>query len=252
VKATVIVAMAVEAKAACGGLDWRRGREFPHAETRLAGGASIRWIQSGVGPARAARAAARAAAEGAELLINLGVSGGLDPTLLPGDLVVAGEILDRSGARFEPSPTSIRAAEALLGLFGEEAAPVRKGLILASPVPVLSSDGKAELFSASGALCVDMESAAAACAAEKAGLPFLCVRAVSDPASRNLPRLAVEAATEDGGVSIARLARRILAKPWDIWRLAQTGREFGAAKRSLALAGKALQRLAMLPVGSLV
>jgi adenosylhomocysteine nucleosidase len=250
-RAAAILALKAEAKAACGGLDWRDDRGVFHAEIHLADGASIRWIQSGLGPARAAQAASQAMAEGAEIVVSLGVSGGLDPTLAPGDLVLASEVLELDGARFEPSPASARAATALAGLLDEEAATVRTGPVLTSPAPVLSVRGKAKLFRQSKALCVDMESAAAARAAHKAGRPFLCVRIISDPASRNLPRLAVEVATEDGGLSFARLARGILAKPWDIWRLAQTGREFGAAKQSLALAGCALQRLAMLSADSL-
>jgi adenosylhomocysteine nucleosidase len=64
---------------------------------------------------------------------------------------------------------------------------------------------KAALRCASGAAAVDMESHAVAQEAVAAGLPFLVIRAIADPAGRALPAAALAGLSPDGS-----------ARPWAV------------------------------------
>ena len=138
--------------------------------------ADIRVEHFGVGPAVATERIGRLLAiEKPRLLICAGFAGGLDPRLATGDLVIAEnlstpEILTRArivAAQDDPG-----------GVFGS---------ILSQSMPVESVPGKAALFRETGALAVDMESAAVAAACRAAAVPLLVVRAISDPVGAPLP-----------------------------------------------------------------
>jgi nucleoside phosphorylase len=66
---------------------------------------------------------------------------------------------------------------------------------------------------ASGASVVEMEAAGAAGAAADMGVPFYCVRVVSDLAGEDFANNFNAALTEDGSFSVARLAIGALASP---------------------------------------
>ncbi len=56
---------------------------------------------AGPGPERARAAAARLAAEGAQVLVSFGLCGGLDPALAAGDLVLAEAVIVAPGQAIE-------------------------------------------------------------------------------------------------------------------------------------------------------
>ena len=101
---------------------------------------------------------------------------------------------------------------------------------------------KASLFRASGAVAVDMESFAIARIAHGAGIPFLGVRAIADPAARAVPEAALRALDAEGRIRPLGAVRGLLASPSEIWafaRVALDGRAAFAALRRVASLGLA-------------
>ncbi len=135
----------------------------------------IRVVHLGVGPESAAAQAAHLLAETRpSRLICAGFAGGLDPRLVTGDLVVAENF---SAPEFVARCR--KQAEGAGGCFF--------GGLVSRCVPVESVAEKAALARETGALAVDMETAAVAEACRGAGVPLLAVRVISDPASVPLP-----------------------------------------------------------------
>lgn len=183
----------------------------------------------GVGPDAAARGARALLAEGARALVSWGTAGGLDPALAVGRLVLPAAIVDDG----EPLATDA-AWRARLERVLAARLDVVAGDLAASPSVLDTAARKAELFGATGAVAVDMESGALARAARGAGVPFLAVRAVCDGHDMVVPRSAKVAIDGHGRLQPLRFARALLARPVeaaDLWRL---DRGFRAARRTLA------------------
>jgi 4-hydroxy-3-methylbut-2-en-1-yl diphosphate reductase len=135
---------------------------------------------SGMGPDKARRAPVRHADRfrGDVAVAVAGVSGGLDPTLRPGDIVVATEVRTTDGETVRPIPSAalVAADLAAAGLS------VRCGPIVSSPTFVRADERRA--LGATGALAVDMESAWFAEALGAA--PLSVVRAIADTTTANI------------------------------------------------------------------
>ena len=71
--------------------------------------------------------------------------------------------------------------------------------LAAANAPVLTVGAKAELHRATGAAAVDMESLTAGRFALERGMPFAILRAVADPADRDLPPLILQAVDPKAG-----------------------------------------------------
>ena len=128
---------------------------------------------TGVGPAAAAEnVAALLAFHRPRLLISTGFAGGLDPRLATGDLLLAENF---------SAPTLLAPSRVLLDGCGFI------GALTSQPHPAESAAEKSALHRTTGALGVDMETAAVAAACARAGVPLLAVRAISDPALEPLP-----------------------------------------------------------------
>ena len=128
---------------------------------------------SGMGAAAAARLADELP-RGLRAILSAGFCGALDPSLRVGDLVAGGEVLDEaSGERFAADPELLAAA------------PGRHGTIVSAVRLARTPADRARLHG----LAVDLESAALARAASRAGTPFLALRAVTDETRHRLPDL---------------------------------------------------------------
>ena len=97
------------------------------------------------------------------------------------------------------------------------------GDLVESATPVVSTADKKVLFDASGASAVDMESGAVAAAAEKAGAPFVAIRAIADPAELAIPKSALSALESDGSVSPAKALLQALVRPYELPALLRLG-----------------------------
>jgi nucleoside phosphorylase len=146
------------------------------------GGQRVLAAVAGIGKVRAAQAAALLLAEGATRgLLVVGVCGGLRRALVPGTLVhcthaVQADFAVRADRQFE--------ADASLRSAWQGIAPGHEGWFLTADRPVLSLWRRLRLARAFMGPCVaDMETAAAAAVAARAGVPWAALRAVTDPAT---------------------------------------------------------------------
>ncbi len=194
---------------------------------------------SGPGPDRAERAARALLAEGSEALLSFGVAGGLDPGLAPGTVVLSERLI---GAGLSLLETDAGWRERLMATSeeGNDRNAIRTGDIACTDRSLRTPSEKASLFEATGAVAVDMESFAVARVARDAGIPFLAVRAIADPASRTVPEAALRALGPDGRTHPLRALGGLVARPWEAWEfvlLARDGRAAFAALRRVALSG---------------
>ncbi|WP_255950417.1 phosphorylase family protein [Streptomyces odontomachi] len=161
-------------------------------------------LRSGMGPKAADRAVARALAA-PELrdapVIAAGFCAGLAPGMHPGDVVVAEETRDPRGSTLCQGTELLRAELA-------RAAPgrtVHTGPLTGSD-HVVRGPERADLR-ATGAIAVDMESAATLYSAVRAGpRPVAAVRVVVDAPEHELVRIS----TVRGGISAFRVLRAVL------------------------------------------
>ncbi len=159
---------------------------------------------------RAARDGAEALLERVrpEMIIGIGVAGGLSP-----DLAVAGMVAAREVAVV--GRPALPADAAWLGrvLAGGRAV---AGRLVSVDRVVATADAKRRLWRQLGrppCLAVDLESAAWAAAAAGRGVPWLVVRAISDAADEDLPLPLDRLGRPDGGVSRRRVAAYLALRP---------------------------------------
>lgn len=187
--------------------------------------ARIRIGVSGANAARAEGIARRFCAGGARAIVSVGVSGGLDPALKPGDLIIGAAVVVKSGAAYESDLS-------LLAKLDADASRGRARILGADDI-IDSAEAKAALFTEHQAIAVDMESHGCAKAARDAGVPFLAIRAVADPADRALPPAALGAVAPDGSTRIFKTLRAALRDPKQFPELMKLGEDSGAATKTL-------------------
>jgi adenosylhomocysteine nucleosidase len=208
-----------------------RGGDPPLSEVALLGEGSLVAL-SGIGRAAAAAAAQVLVDAGASALMTFGMAGGLDPALKPGSVVIPSEVLFGDGARY-PACKSWReqVAAAISSLRA-----VTEGNLLTSTHALETPAEKAIAFRSTGAVAVDMESAAVAEIAAKHHLPFIAVRVIVDTAADRLPR-SVVAASRAGRVRFARLLGGLILAPREIASLLRLAQRYRIAMRSLHAIG---------------
>ncbi|MFM9841412.1 MAG: hypothetical protein ACKVOI_00435 [Dongiaceae bacterium] len=192
---------------------------------------------SGGDAARALSEARRLIQEGARGLVSFGTAGALAPTLGPGDLIVATEVIAASGGALAAERAW---CDALAAAASARNLPLHLGAIRAVNRPVASAGAKSALFQSCGALAVDMESGAVARAARDAGLPFAMLRVIIDAAGRDLPPAAIAAMAPGGGIDIKGLAGALWHEPRQFAGLLHLARDAGAARRTLGRAAALL------------
>ena len=193
------------------------------------------WIAvSGIGPYNAMRAAERLLGCGVALLANWGVAGALDPKLAAGDVLVADRI---RYTQDDPGFATDADASDRLAVALSPALRVRRGALWSTAQPIATPSEKLALAERSGAIAVDMEAAPIAAVALRAKLPFVAVKAICDPAGRELPAGIVRALDgADEGWSPRMVAAIAFGGP-ATWRATYAlTRDFRRARRSLATA----------------
>jgi adenosylhomocysteine nucleosidase len=92
---------------------------------------------------------------------------------------------------------------------------------------------KRALWDTTGAAAIDLESGTVAEIAAARSVPFAVVRAVCDPAQRDLPPAALLALNDAGAIGLSRVLSSVLRDVRQIPALLALGRDAAAARRSL-------------------
>jgi adenosylhomocysteine nucleosidase len=182
----------------------------------------------GVGPHAAEKAAAELLEEGCAALLSFGIAGGLDYRLRPGSLVLAEAVVTERDECFATDPAWRGRLHACA-----RSGSVCLGRLLGSDRPLLSTSAKQEVASRLAAVAVDMESQAIGRMARQAGVPFMAVRAVADPAERGIPEWLAGAIDMRGKPRLSVVAKGALAHPRDVRRLLTLARDQRAALQAL-------------------
>jgi adenosylhomocysteine nucleosidase len=167
------------------------------------------------------------------LVVSWGLCGGLDPHLRPGDLILGAEVVSGEGA--------VKTDEAVTASLAERLAVAGAGVVVerlaAAGAPVMTAAAKAVLRRTTGAAGVDMESLIAGQYALRERIPFAILRAVADPAERDLPPLALKAMTADGGIRVQAIIGGLIGSPWRLADLRALAADSRAAFRALKRCG---------------
>ena len=209
-------------------------------EGRLAAGPGVAAIGAGGNPHRLGAMLAERTDPACRAVVSIGIAGGLDPDLLPGDVVIASGVRV-GGHRYGADAAIVEALRARLAGSGLR---VISGDLAGVDAAVLSLEGKADLWARTGAAAVDMESHVAAAFAERHALPFAAIRVVCDPAHRALPAFAAQALKPNGEPDILAVLGALArgsAKVRGLVRLARDSRAaFGSLARCRARLGPGL------------
>jgi adenosylhomocysteine nucleosidase len=175
------------------------------------------WIAACAGAGQQAATRAFAAIEDGgpiDLLFSVGWVGALTPELAPGTAHnVAGVIDIRTGERFRCDAGA-----------GE--------VWLATSPKVADAAEKRRLAAAYGAGLVDMEAAGIARLAQMRGIPFYCVKGISDGYKDKLPDFNRFIAS-DGQFELARFIVFVLVRPWHWPALVRMGENSRMAARGI-------------------
>ena len=164
------------------------------------------------------------------LVISWGVCGGLDPRLRPGDLILGAEVVSAEGRINTDEAVTSSLAQRLI----DAGARVAVERVAGVSSPVSTARAKAELRLATGAAAVDMESLIAGRFALERRTPFAILRAVADPADRDLPPLVLSAVDSDGRIKAAAVLGDLVRSPGQFAGLVAAARDGRAAFRALS------------------
>jgi hopanoid-associated phosphorylase len=221
----------------------REARLVRRSASRTESMSAVILSAGGIGPERAGNGARALVERGAALLLSTGYAGGLAAGLKAGDLLIPETIVDEAGdscATWAPGREQVHRT---LAGFGRQHA----GALMSCTKVVASVEEKRALARTSGALGVDMESAAVAAVGREFGVPVLVLRSVSDSADRRLPHVALASTGIDGRMSVPGLLGALARRPWELPALIRLARDVGAADRALE---KALVNVLPLLVGT--
>lgn len=217
------------------------------------GGKQFAVVGHGIGHKRASETARRAfdLIPGAELVIGTGVVGALSSGLKPGDLVLSDRILTIDGnGRIDEQALTV--GDAHLRVVGRSLAiagvAYSTGAILTSHHVLATGAQKRRAKESTGAIAVDMETAAIATEAAARGLPFVAVRAVLDEVDDEV--VGAEMADEHGNVRPLAAASYLLRNPATMLKLPRMMRNLSLATAAIADALTAIAHEGKVPAAA--
>ena len=160
----------------------------------------VRTVANGAGADRAA-----AGIDGAlagfrpDAMVSMGFCGALDPSLNIADIVVASTVF--AGGRAFPAEPPITSA------------PHRTGPVCTADHIVGTAEEK-KLLHASGMIAVEMEAAGVAQRAQELGVPFFCIKSITDLAGETLANDFNAVLRPDGHFDTINLLASSLRHPW--------------------------------------
>lgn len=155
-----------------------------------------------------------------DAVVSFGIAGALDEELAVGDLRVATRVV--SGERAWPTDPGMR-SEFRRRLAGTGAPDFEETVFLGNDeLTGVEAEANRALHRESGADVVDMESHLAAEFAERHGLPFAAIRAISDTAHQELPPAALVPLLPDGRGDWKAVLESVIRQPgqlYDLWAM---------------------------------
>lgn len=179
-------------------------------------------VCGGIGAESARRAAEAVIANySPQSVISAGVAGALVSDLHVGGTIFPVVVIDtQDGSRHESGIHSAPLGQSSLGR-----------TILATYPEIASVAQKQQLAKSYGAHAVDMEAAAVARAAEKHGLPFIAVKAISDDLSFELPEM--NRFIRNGRFLTRNFVFHVAVRPWLWLRVLRLARNTRLASENL-------------------
>ena len=201
------------------------------------GDTSFTVIGHGIGHKRAREVARHAFDQisGAELVIGTGVVGALSSGLKPGDLILADRVLalrpDAGSAEHVAAADEerVRNIGRSLAMAGIE---YSTGALLTSRRVLTTGAEKRRAKESTGAIAVDMETAALAAEAAASGIPFVALRAVLDEVDDEV--FGAEIADENGAVRPAAAVSYMLKNPGAMLKIPRMVRNLSRATAAIA------------------
>jgi adenosylhomocysteine nucleosidase len=206
------------------------------AEAKIARRAGLRAVV-GAGDHRRTVKVVEEAASAAECLVSFGIAGALKPGLRAGDIILSTDVVDED--RRWLTSDSIRPRIAALA----EEIGALDGPVLGAQLPVATKRDKRAAWKATGAVAVDLESVVVARAAAALGIPFVVLRAIADPAVRELPPAALVPLADDGTPALGQVIASVLTRPRQLPTLLTVAREARQALQALVGPAHALNRV---------
>lgn len=185
---------------------------MPIYETRI-GDLRLRVVLTGIGHRAASAAAAIVFQDRPDVCIASGLAGGLSQTLRVADVIAASRVRGPRGRTIESDPRLL----ALALRCGARAV----STLYSSETIVMSGEQKRRMSAAADA--VDMESTTILGECLHRGVPGVAIRAISDPASVDLPLDLNPALTNQGRFSIVRLIGAVARRPQAVPELVRLG-----------------------------
>ena len=201
------------------------------------GGKEFAVVGHGIGHRRATETARRAfdSMPGAELVIGTGVVGALSSGLKPGDLVLSDRVLTIDGDG-QMAEQVIAVSDSHLRAIGRSLASAgiaySTGAILTSHRVLTTGAEKRRAKESTGAIAVDMETAAIAAEAAARGLPFVAIRAVLDEVDDEV--VGAEMADADGNVRPLAATSYLIRNPATMLKLPKMIRNLSRATTAIA------------------
>jgi adenosylhomocysteine nucleosidase len=211
---------------------WRRRRPFrqcanqpvPVYETRI-GDARLRVVLTGIGRRAATAAAAMVFQDRPDVCLASGLAGGLSQALRVADIIAAGRVRGPDGRTIDSDPRLLALAVGC----GARAV----STLYSSDTIVVSGEQKRRLSVVADA--VDMESTTILGECHDRGVPGIAIRAISDPASADLPLDFNSALTNQGRFSMVRMMGALARRPQAVAGLVRFGVESRRAAAALSL-----------------
>jgi adenosylhomocysteine nucleosidase len=163
-------------------------------------GPDIRLAENGAGAHHAAAAVDAALTDfDPDAIVSMGFCGALDPALAIADIVVGNAIL--------------AGVDAFAGLQPSTTRPHRTGAIC-SIDHVAGTAGEKRTLHSTGAIAVEMEAAGVAQRAKTLGIPFFCIKAVSDLAEETMANDFNAVLRSDGRFDTMNILASSMRRPW--------------------------------------
>lgn len=203
------------------------------AEARIASGMTgVRTIVAGTNTQRLHEQIERAIGDGARGVMSFGVSGGICPSVAPGHVLVAREVV-HGRSRYCACPDW---SAWLL----QHIPDAQHAVFAGCEKPLGCVREKAMLREKTAAVSVDMESHVAAQLAERHKLPFAALRVIADSHERPIPASAIAGFGADGEIDVLAVIKALARRPQELPALIRLSADSRAAFASLLRCGSRL------------